>query len=106
MATQTKFTSLKNATVFDELFIIKAEIADLEAAAKILTNEIKAYGEGAYEGEIARVVVSTVAPGLSLDAAAAEAKLRELGVDNRWFSKHQKTRAGYSTVKCFARKGG
>ena len=40
----------------------------------------------------------------SLDVKAAEAKLRDLGVDGRWFSKNQKTTKGYTTVKVVARK--
>ena len=48
--------------------------------------------------------VSTVAERQSLDPKAAEAKLRELGVDGRWFSKNQKTTKAYTTVKVVARK--
>jgi hypothetical protein len=48
--------------------------------------------------------VSEVAERQSLDAKAAEAKLRELGVDGRWFSKNQKVSKGYTTVKVVARK--
>ena len=51
-----------------------------------------------------RATVSEVAERQSLDAKAAEAKLRELGVDGRWFSKNQKTSRGYTTVKVVARK--
>jgi hypothetical protein len=35
----------------------------------------------------------------SLDAKAMEAKLREMGVDNRWFSKNTKTTRGYTALK-------
>ncbi len=48
--------------------------------------------------------MSEVAERQSLDAKAAEVKLRELGVDGRWFSKNQKVSKGYTTVKVVARK--
>jgi len=51
-----------------------------------------------------RATVSDVAERQSLCPKAAEAKLRELGVDGRWFSKNQKTTKGYTTVKVVARK--
>jgi hypothetical protein len=48
--------------------------------------------------------VSEIAERTSLCPKAAEAKLREMGVDGRWFSKNQKTTKGYTTVKVVARK--
>jgi hypothetical protein len=45
-----------------------------------------------------------VAERQSLCPKAAEAKLRELGVDGRWFSKNQKTTKGYTALKIAARK--
>ena len=48
--------------------------------------------------------MSEIAERSSLDPKAAEAKLRELGVDGRWFSKNQKIIKGYTTVKVVARK--
>ena len=43
--------------------------------------------------------IATVSMGGTL-----EAKLRELGVDGRWFAKNQKVAKGYTTVKVVARK--
>ena len=48
--------------------------------------------------------VSEVAERLSLCPKAAEAKLRDLGVDGRWFSKNQKVAKGYTVLKIVARK--
>ena len=61
-------------------------------------------GAGAHDGGLFRATVSDVAERQSLCVKAAEAKLRELGVDGRWFSKNQKTTKGYTTVKVVARK--
>ena len=70
---------------------------------KILA-QIKAAGIGAYDGSLFRATVSEVADRESLDPKAMEAKLRELGVDGRWFTRNTKTTKGYVTVKVTARK--
>ena len=88
----------------DRLGEVKAEIARLSEIAKFLETEIKTLGVGAHEGDLFRATVSEVADRETLDAKAAEAKLRELGVDGRWFSKNQKVTKGYTTVKVVARK--
>jgi hypothetical protein len=88
----------------DRLGEIKAEIARLKDIEALLLDEIKAYGPGAYDGEGYRAAVSEIAERKSLDVKAAEAKLRELGVDGRWFSKNQKVTKGYTTVKISARR--
>lgn len=82
----------------DRLGILNAQIADLEAQAKPLKADITAMGIGRHEGDLFAATVSEVAPSESPDPAAMEAKLRELGVDNRWFNKNTKTRAGYTRV--------
>lgn len=92
------------AAAVDELGMIRAQIADLDAAKKALEESIKLRGVGAYEGAAYRASVSEVAASKSLDPVAAEAKLRELGVDGRWFSKNQKERKAYATVRVTARK--
>lgn len=90
--------------VVDELGEIKARIADLKATETRLNELLKDYGPGAYDGAAYRATVSAVAENTSLDPLAAEEKLRELGVDGRWFSKHQKVRKAYTTVAVKARK--
>jgi len=105
----TKFApTIKPASIIDRLGEIKAQIADLTALEKELTAQIKAEaastGSTEFDGEWFRAAVVTVAARDTLDPKAAEAKLRELGVDGRWFSKNQKTVAGYTTVRIAARK--
>jgi hypothetical protein len=92
-------------TTIDALGAVKAQIADLKALEDQLAAEIKTLGAGAYEGDLFRVAISEIADSVSLDPKAAEAKLRELGVDGRWFSKNQKIRKGSLTLRVSARKG-
>jgi hypothetical protein len=92
------------AAAIDQLGAIKARIAALKAEVAHLISVVLESGHGAYEGDLFRATVSQVAERQSLDAKAAEAKLRDLGVDGRWFSKNQKTTKGYTTVKVVARK--
>lgn len=91
-------------TIVDDLGVVKAEIADLERKKKALEETLKVHGVGSYDGEVFRASVSEVPEGKSLDPVAAEAKLRELGVDGRWFSKNLKTRKAYTTIRVNARK--
>jgi hypothetical protein len=103
MATQPNTIDLA-ASVVDRLGNIKAQIAELKAIEANLIALIVNTGDTAIDGGLFRATVSAVAERQSLDAKAAEAKLRELGVDGRWFSKHQKVTKGYTTVKVVARK--
>ena len=77
---------------------------ELKAVDANLIALIVNTGDTAIDGSLFRATVSEVAERQSLDAKAAEAKLRELGVDGRWFSKNQKVSKGYTTVKVVARK--
>ena len=92
------------ASVVDRLGDIKAQIAELKKVEANLVALIVNTGDSAIDGNLFRATVSEVAERSSLDAKAAEAKLRELGVDGRWFSKNQKVTKGYTTVKVVARK--
>lgn len=92
------------AAAVDQLGSIKARIAELKAEEARLTALVANSGELEIDGSIFRATVSTVAERQSLDPKAAEAKLRELGVDGRWFSKNQKTSKAYTTVRVVARK--
>ncbi len=103
MATQFNTIDLAGSVV-DRLGDIKAQIAELKAVEANLIGILVNGGEGAVDGDTFRATVSAVAERQSLDAKAAEAKLRELGVDGRWFSKNQKVAKGYTVVKVVARK--
>jgi len=86
-----------------ELANIRKQIAELAAVEKFLVEEIKAAGEGTYTEGNYSATVYTVAERSSPDAKAMEQKLRELGVDNRWFSKNQKVTKGYTALKLTVR---
>ena len=92
------------AAIVDRLGDIKAQIADLKKIEADLVERVTAAGEDAIDGRFFRATVSQVAERSSTDPKAMEAKLRELGVDGRWFSKNQKTTKGYTTLKIAARK--
>jgi hypothetical protein len=102
--TKTATATIQSISPVDRLGAIRAQIADLKKVEAFLTDEVKALGVGAHDGDLFRAAISEVDSRTSLDAKAAEAKLIELGVDGRWFSKHQKTTAGYTVVKVSARK--
>jgi hypothetical protein len=88
----------------DHLGAVKAQIADLEAEAKPLIEEIKGMGAGTHAGQLFDANVAEVGESESFDAGAMEAKLREMGVDNRWFNKNKKIKAGYLRLSVKARK--
>lgn len=77
----------------DRLGALRAQIADLEAQAKPLADELKAKGPGVTEGQLFKATVSEVAGRDVVDPKVMEEKLRDLGVDNRWFSRNTKTTA-------------
>ena len=90
--------------VVDRLGEVKAEIARLKELEAELAGRLIDSGETAIDGSLFRATVVTTAESSSLDPKAAEAKLRELGVDGRWFSKNQKIRKGSTSVRVVARK--
>lgn len=79
----------------DRLGALNAQIAELTEQAEPLKVEIKAMGVGTHNGQLFAANVAQVDPTESYDPKAMEAKLRELGVDNRWFKKNTKVKAGY-----------
>jgi N-methylhydantoinase B/oxoprolinase/acetone carboxylase alpha subunit len=93
-----------SSAIVDRLGDIKAQIADLKKIEADLVQRLIDSEHDAIDGRAYRATVSQVAERQSLDAKAAEAKLRALGVDGRWFSKNQKVTKGYTTVKVVARK--
>lgn len=92
------------AAAVDQLGAIKARIAELKKEEARLAEIVANSGVDAIEGGIFRATVVVTADRQTLDAKAAEAKLRELGVDGRWFSKNQKTVKGSTSVRVVARK--
>lgn len=92
------------AAIVDRLGDIKAQIAELKKVEAELAQRLIDSGADVIDGHGYRAAISVVAERQSLDVKAAEAKLRELGVDGRWFSKNQKTTKGYTTVRVAARK--
>ena len=95
---------IRNVNPVDALGEIRAQIAALKESEEIYLAQIKAAGIGAHDGSLFRATVSEVADRESLDSKAMEAKLRELGVDGRWFTRNTKTTTGYVTVRVTARK--
>lgn len=90
--------------VVDRLGEVKAEIARLKELEAELAARLVDSGEREIDGSLFRATVVTTADSYSIDPKAAEAKLRELGVDGRWFSKNQKVRRGSTSVRVVARK--
>ena len=96
--------TISNISVADRLGEVKAEIARLTEIAKFLSQEIIEAGDATVEGAAYRATVSVVAARKTLDPKAAEAKLRSMGVDGRWFVKNTKTVSGFSSVRVTAIK--
>ena len=93
-----------SVAVVDRLGEVKAEIARLKEVEAQLAARLIESGEDAVDGGLFRATIVRTSESTSLDVKAAEAKLRELGVDGRWFSKNQKTRKGSVSVRVVARK--
>lgn len=104
MATAPITTVNLTVAVVDRLGEVKAEIARLKEVEADLAKRLIESGEDAIDGSLFRATVVRTADSTSIDPKAAEAKLRELGVDGRWFSKNQKVRKGSTSVRVVARK--
>ena len=83
----------------NKLMEIRAQLDVLKKAEAELVADIKAQGVGKYEDLLYVATVYDVASSSSPDPKKMEIKLRELGVDDRWFSKNQKVRAGYTALR-------
>lgn len=92
-----------SATAIDRLGALKAQIAALADQAKPLEEQIRAMGAGSHQGQLFDANVAEVGESTSYDPAAMEAKLRALKVDDRWFSRNTKTKAGYLRLTVKAR---
>lgn len=96
-------TNIASAAV-DQLGAVKAKIAELKAEEARLAALIVQSGLDAVDGFTFRATVVTTAERQSPDPKAMEAKLVDLGVDGRWFSKNQKVTKGSTSVRVVARK--
>lgn len=76
------------ANICDELGELAAKQAELNKAVKKLKDRIKAEGEGAYEGELFRVVV-TDSVSKKLDMDAVRAKLSDQFIRANSFEVHK-----------------
>lgn len=74
----------------DTLGALRARIAVLEAEEAVIVSVIKNYGPGVYPGDLYSATVSDIPGRETLDVKACEEKLRDLGVDGRWFSRNTK----------------
>jgi len=91
------------AETVDKLGKVKAQISPLVSIEKDLKDMLCDAGPGAYEGKLFRATVSeTIRTGP--DAEKMEAKLRELGVSEKWFTANSKMTA-FLSVRCVARTG-
>lgn len=90
--------NLKTNNPIDELGAVLAQKKDLEQREGELKTIVKDMGVGQHEGQLFMATVSDVDDSESYDAAKMEAKLRELGVDNRFFNKIVKVKPGYRRV--------
>lgn len=103
MATAANTLDFVSAQI-DRLGDIKAQIADLKKVEAELAAAIIQSVSDAHDGRFYRATVVHTAESFSLDPKAAEAKLRDLGVDGRWFSKNQKSRKASVSVRVTARR--
>ena len=92
------------AAAVDQLGAVKAKIAELKAEEARLAGIVINCGETAVDGGLFRATVVTTSDRQSPDPKAMEQKLIDLGVDGRWFSKHQKVTKGSTSVRVVARK--
>lgn len=99
----------------DQLGLLQAQIADLQATEKALKEEIKTsvcdkLGVGnstKVEGDLFKATVIETAPVFGVDAKAVEKKLRELlgaEADAFFAANTKQTRSGAITIKLTARE--
>lgn len=95
-----------NLTDIDRLGELRAQIADLTAAADELASGIKARGAGSHEGDLFTATVSVVEERSVADPKAIAGKLLDLmgqKAFDRFCAAHLKRVAGYTTLKLTAR---
>ena len=87
-----------DARVVDQLGILLAQKADLDAQIDAIKTHLREQGEGAYEGELYRATVSTQERS-TLDLKAVRAKLSD-----QFIRAHTNVTESV-VVKCVARNG-
>lgn len=87
----------------DRLGSLKAQIAELQAQADAIADDLRARGPGAYEGSLFKATVTDETLVETFDAKAAKAKLVELGVSDQWIAGCTKVSVRKATVKVGAR---
>jgi len=87
----------------DRLGEIKAMMADLQAEADAIADGLRAQGKGTHEGRLFKASVSDEALVSTFDAAAAKAKLLEVGVPQSWIDGNVKVSVRKATVTVRAR---
>lgn len=87
----------------DRLGALKAQIAALEAEADAIAESLRAQGKGLYEGSLFKASVSDETLVQTFDAAAAKAKLLEVGVAQSWIDGNVKISIRKPTVKVVSR---
>jgi cell division protein FtsB len=91
-------TKTNLTAAIDQLGDLQAQIAELTTRAKAIKDEIKELGDGAYEGELFRVTVST-SERETLDMAAVREKL------SPQFIRAHTNVTPVVTVRCVSRNG-
>ena len=87
----------------DRLGALKAQIAELEREADAIAESLRAQGKGSYEGSLFRATVSDETLVSTFDAAAAKAKLLEVGVPQSWIDGAVKVSIRKASVKVVSR---
>ena len=87
----------------DRLGELKAIMADLQAEYDQIADSLRAQGAGTHEGRMFKAVVSEEALTTTFDAAAAKAKLLEVGVAQSWIDGNIKVSVRKASVTVRAR---
>jgi len=87
----------------DRLGEIKAIMADLQAEFDAIADGLRAQGKGTHEGRMFKATVSDEALTTTFDAAAAKAKLLEVGVPQQWIDGNVKVSVRKASVTVRAR---
>jgi len=87
----------------DKLGQLKAAIADLQAEADRISDQLRASGPGRYDGDLFAATVTDETLVETFDSKAAKAKLIELGATEQWIAGCTKVSVRKATVKVGAR---
>ncbi len=87
----------------DRLGELKAIMADLQAEYDQIADSLRAQGAGTHEGRMFKATVSEETLTTTFDAAAAKAKLLEVGVAQSWIDGNVKVSVRKASVTVRAR---